>query len=107
MYGFFFLMIRRPPRSTRTATLFPYTTLVRARRIHHCAQQRGRAFRRWRQAVMQAFRQQSGSDVGHLSPSPCWGEGWGEGLLPSIALLIIVATPSRFSITSALVNRST
>src|SRR3546814_18597091 len=24
---FFFLMIRRPPRSTRTATLFPYTTL--------------------------------------------------------------------------------
>src|SRR3546814_9576103 len=68
----------------------------------HRAQQRGRAFRLWRQAVMQAFRQQSGSDVGHLSPSPCWGEGWGEGLLPSIALLIIVATPSRFSITSAL-----
>src|SRR3546814_12217917 len=25
-----FLMIRRPPRSTRTATLFPYTTLVRS-----------------------------------------------------------------------------
>src|SRR3546814_20074410 len=26
----FFLMIRRPPRSTRTDTLFPYTTLFRA-----------------------------------------------------------------------------
>src|SRR3546814_8776027 len=26
----FFLMIRRPPRSTRTDTLFPYTTLVRS-----------------------------------------------------------------------------
>src|SRR3546814_9393901 len=26
-------MIRRPPRSTRTDTLFPYTTLVRSRRI--------------------------------------------------------------------------
>src|SRR3546814_13087184 len=26
----FFLMIRRPPRSTRTATLFPYTTLFRS-----------------------------------------------------------------------------
>src|SRR3546814_4966617 len=26
---FFFLMIRRPPRSTRTDTLFPYTTLFR------------------------------------------------------------------------------
>src|SRR3546814_9541363 len=28
---FFFLMIRRPPRSTRTDTLFPYTTLFRSR----------------------------------------------------------------------------
>src|SRR3546814_14753471 len=26
----FFLMIRRPPRSTRTVTLFPYTTLFRS-----------------------------------------------------------------------------
>src|SRR3546814_17422509 len=26
-------MIRRPPRSTRTDTLFPYTTLVRSRRL--------------------------------------------------------------------------
>src|SRR3546814_8334429 len=26
----FFLMIRRPPRSTRTYTLFPYTTLFRS-----------------------------------------------------------------------------
>src|SRR3546814_8486540 len=33
----FFLMIRRPPRSTRTDTLFPYTTLFRspARKIEH------------------------------------------------------------------------
>src|SRR3546814_17395971 len=29
---FFFLMIRRPPRSTRTDTLFPYTTLFRSPR---------------------------------------------------------------------------
>src|SRR3546814_20232024 len=29
---FFLLMIRRPPRSTRTDTLFPYTTLFRS---HH------------------------------------------------------------------------
>src|SRR3546814_19030423 len=27
---FFFLMIRRPPGSTRTDTLFPYTTLFRS-----------------------------------------------------------------------------
>src|SRR3546814_1588133 len=30
MLFFFFLMIRRPPRSTRTDTLFPYTTLLRS-----------------------------------------------------------------------------
>src|SRR3546814_3299405 len=30
MFFFFFLMIRRPPRSTRTDTLFPYTTLFRS-----------------------------------------------------------------------------
>src|SRR3546814_6705139 len=32
VFRFFFLMIRRPPRSTRTDTLFPYTTLFRSRR---------------------------------------------------------------------------
>src|SRR3546814_19131731 len=31
---FFFLMIRRPPRSTRTDTLFPFTTLFRSPRSH-------------------------------------------------------------------------
>src|SRR3546814_19521088 len=33
---FFFLMIRRPPRSTRTDTLFPYTTLFRSRQRDLC-----------------------------------------------------------------------
>src|SRR3546814_10484420 len=36
-------MIRRPPRSTRTDTLFPYTTLFRSRTVrddHHLAQVR-------------------------------------------------------------------
>src|SRR3546814_1492414 len=32
MFAFFFLIIRRPPRSTRTDTLFPYTTLFRSLR---------------------------------------------------------------------------
>src|SRR3546814_1883117 len=31
MDSFLFLSIRRPPRSTRTDTLFPYTTLFRSR----------------------------------------------------------------------------
>src|SRR3546814_14603248 len=30
LYYIFFLMIQRPPRSTRTDTLFPYTTLFRS-----------------------------------------------------------------------------
>src|SRR3546814_5344852 len=36
---FFFLMIRRPPRSTRTDTLFPYTTLFRSRKLLAIGQQ--------------------------------------------------------------------
>src|SRR3546814_16378977 len=32
-FFFFFVMIRRPPRSTRTDTLFPDTTLFRSDRI--------------------------------------------------------------------------
>src|SRR3546814_21038894 len=39
-YLFFFLMIRRPPRSTRTDTLFPYTTPFRSARDQAVAQQR-------------------------------------------------------------------
>src|SRR3546814_5439362 len=48
---FFFLMIRRPPRSTRTDTLFPYTTLFRS---HGACEHAGAAQRidlpehRWR-----------------------------------------------------------
>src|SRR3546814_10025302 len=34
----FFLMIRRPPRSTRTDTLFPYTTLFRSQLDHQLGQ---------------------------------------------------------------------
>src|SRR3546814_12776280 len=35
LFCFFFLMIRRPPRSTRTDTLFPYTTLFRSVAAEH------------------------------------------------------------------------
>src|SRR3546814_1279934 len=35
LFCFFFLMIRRPPRSTRTDTLFPYTTLFRSETSRH------------------------------------------------------------------------
>src|SRR3546814_15703311 len=35
MYGLFFLMIRGPPSTTRTVTLFPYTTLVLSEHVAH------------------------------------------------------------------------
>src|SRR3546814_16783055 len=37
IFLFFFLMIRRPPRSTRTDTLFPYTTLFRSQHAKRAA----------------------------------------------------------------------
>src|SRR5213076_3627419 len=39
IFFFFLLMIRRPPRSTRLVTLFPYTTLFRS--ILHAYEQWG------------------------------------------------------------------
>src|SRR3546814_16616071 len=40
-------MIRRPPRSTRTATLFPYTTLFRSARGRWLMEGAGRPGRAW------------------------------------------------------------
>src|SRR3546814_6418582 len=52
----FFLMIRRPPRSTRTDTLFPYTTLFRSRAIVD--------------ATVQALASQDTDlDLGHVEPA--------------------------------------
>src|SRR3546814_9976798 len=41
----FFLMMRRPPRSTRTDTLFPYTTLFRSLQVRRHLRGRGLADR--------------------------------------------------------------
>src|SRR3546814_4363461 len=66
----FFLMIRRPPRSTRTDTLFPYTTLFRsdqpARPRHGAALDE----RSWRLRSLRArFRPRRRADaVRHVSP---------------------------------------
>src|SRR3546814_2864247 len=51
MSFFFFLMIRRPPRSTRTDTLFPYTTLFRALRAQEQGPGRRRQQRRRRRTA--------------------------------------------------------
>src|SRR3546814_10556878 len=54
---FFFLMIRRPPRSTRTDTLFPYTTLFRS---HRRPQYRGIGEKR-----QGSRRDRLAQDIGH------------------------------------------
>src|SRR3546814_15675969 len=57
----FFLMIRRPPRSTRTDTLFPYTTLFRS------AAQRGQAVLRHGRHLAREFPAEE-LHAGLLSP---------------------------------------
>src|SRR3546814_16012045 len=57
MSFFFFLMIRRPPRSTRTDTLFPYTTLFRSREA-------GGALYPSVEGASSATRSRNGSDHG-------------------------------------------
>src|SRR3546814_18123838 len=86
-------MIRRPPRSTRTDTLFPYTTLFRS---HHERRVVQSAL-----AIESAYRQDAvvdGSVAGHGGGGQCRGHlrhrkhcwlgvvaGRGIGLFPAVA----------------------
>src|SRR3546814_4864385 len=64
----FFLMIRRPPRSTRTDTLFPYTTLFRSGLRARCLRDR----------LLPSRRDDIDRQDRHvLSPSP--RAGWRRG----------------------------
>src|SRR3546814_11652537 len=65
---FFFLMIRRPPRSTRTDTLFPYTTLFRSLRRADLCQPRARL-----RALLDALADPQPA----LYPVPAGGQGGG------------------------------
>src|SRR3546814_1074370 len=55
---FFVLIIRQPPRSTRTDTLFPYTTLFRSNCFSHaaCRQRRPRRPRHCRIPTSARYR---------------------------------------------------
>src|SRR3546814_2645109 len=77
----FFLMIRRPPRSTRTDTLFPYTTLFRSKpvaiaisvtlSVEYCSRCRARcsrAFRKYCVGVMPRWRRNSRCSWRWLTP---------------------------------------
>src|SRR3546814_19942304 len=62
----FFLMIRRPPRSTRTDTLFPYTTLFRSYVPHDLKPQE---FRRMVERQAAATLQPAATRPGHIQTS--------------------------------------
>src|SRR3546814_5543150 len=71
-FAFVFLMIRRPPRSTRTDTLFPYTTLFRSpgrERVRGQAGGRGPALRGGEDAGQVLGGVQRGA-AGSLRPHP-------------------------------------
>src|SRR3546814_9253040 len=63
-------MIRRPPRSTRTDTLFPYTTLFRSR-----------PYRGYRRVVRGFCPQHPGLDLGGFTATLDAGCGFGGPLL--------------------------
>src|SRR3546814_10311018 len=73
-----FLMIRRPPRSTRTDTLFPYTTLFRSavKRMLSCAGARISALRKSKMRCIAILQ----------SPTSQWWrcrmKGWVKGSAP-------------------------
>src|SRR3546814_1660750 len=78
-------MIRRPPRSTRTDTLFPYTTLFRSARF-------------WRDGKLSGF---DPGDAGRAIPAPFaqWvaafekiaRDGRGMGIAPRVSRRCVVA----------------
>src|SRR3546814_8585020 len=63
----FVLMIRRPPRSTRTDTLFPYTTLFRGCGGRRSPRPRRRGARAGQ--TRRARRPDARSDVGRAAPA--------------------------------------
>src|SRR3546814_3520422 len=80
LYTIFFLMIRRPPRATRTDTLFPYTTLFRSNGECVARVAFGLELRSWR---MDAYRTRLSdkqkptlTDVTLVSDAPSTGDAW-------------------------------
>src|SRR3546814_20039640 len=78
-------MIRRPPRSTRTDTLFPYTTLFRSRLLHRLPQRAAEVCRGVLEPGQLGIRRKPpaliGKGLGQLRFFPKPGESPTGGLL--------------------------
>src|SRR3546814_14069057 len=79
-YVIFFLMIRRPPRSTRTDTLFPYTTLFRSAPAGAGHGDAGR--RRRRALLLRAAQRAAPRRPAPRRPRPQAGRRLRAGILP-------------------------
>src|SRR3546814_485510 len=73
---FFFFMIRRPPRSTRTDTLFPYTTRFRSHRRRTARSRRARLVAR----APARHRRDPRRRLRHRCPAPAPGHQGRRGL---------------------------
>src|SRR3546814_4479619 len=88
-------MIRRPPRSTRTDTLFPYTTLFRsARRREENLQDVPVAITAFSSAALERSTVQSVSDLNTITPGLRFGAEGGK-VGTSISLRGISKVPFR------------
>src|SRR3546814_8352240 len=70
-------MIRRPPRSTRTDPLFPYTTLFRSQRIVQ-QQPAGQRFAEAEQQLQRFHRLQGADDAGDGAEDTGLLAAWGQ-----------------------------
>src|SRR3546814_7716468 len=81
LFSFFFLMIRRPPISTRTDTLFPYTTLFRSHLrgpgTHTPRSRRGGRHPVRRRRRLHAPRPQDQAALSHGRARTLWTTGTG------------------------------
>src|SRR3546814_1710033 len=97
-FAFFFLMIRRPPRSTRTDSPFPYTTLFRSPPTHSAPAIPGRGSERpARSAGRQArrFQVRDPRRCAHRLAEPAGRERIGEQIRPAPRPAVDGARPRR------------
>src|SRR3546814_6755968 len=69
MSCFFFLRIRRPPRSTRTDTLFPHTTLFRSENFRRAREHRLDRFDRMMAMLARRFETEHVADAIEIGPA--------------------------------------